>query len=397
MSEYKLSGNVNITRVDAYDVENIPSLYHKGYYILNNKNKNKEFLINETIKFYLDKYSPPQSPSQVLKLIESELQYNSTDLEEKCSKFFDYLCDRKILIPKDHNETIISAVPLFNPGDHIGEFAITNILSESQYLDIYQASDKTGNKNYVIKLLNRIKAFDNKIYQDELTDLKNEYTLMKNADNVSFVCKAHSIHCEDNYAYIVLDYFESTSLSDLLDESTTLQEGDYLQIIESILEAFSLIHANKLIHGDIHTSNILVNEDKCIKIIDFGLSLMTESDKNEVPVFGGVNFYMPPERINISSYKKFSKEPDLYSDVYQIGLVLYSILYNSLPFNGFIWEELAKNIKEQHIIYPETSFNGYKVQKQLLGIIDKCLCKNPLDRYKDASEILKDYRKYRPK
>jgi serine/threonine protein kinase len=102
---------------------------------------------------------------------------------------------------------------------------------------------------------------------------------------------------------------------------------------------------------------------------------------------------MPPERINTTSIKKYLKEPDLYSDVYQIGLLMYLVLYNTLPFDGFIWEELATNIKEANAVFADVSFLNVPVPEKLILILQKCLQKIPYERYKDAAEILADFKK----
>ena len=394
MEEYKLSSNVTITGFDDYTHESIPTQYRQGYYILNNKIKDKEYLINESIKYYLDKFSSPKTQAEVLQQIENELQNTSTEIQKICSDFFEFLCDKKILVPNNFDEKIIVAETLYKEGDYIDNLIIEKILSESQHLDIYLAKDKTTETQYVIKLLNIKKTLDEDIFLDELEDLEKEYALLQKVKNIPCICQAYTLQKNKEQAYIVMEYFNGKSLSRFIKDSVTLTQSDYLQIIESILEAFSLIHKNKIIHGDIHSSNVLINEEKGIKIIDLGMSHIMEFDKTEVTIFGGVNSYMPPERINISSLKKYSKEPDFYSDVYQIGLLMYRVLYNTLPFKGFIWEELAANIKEQDIIYPENSFKDFKIPNQLISILQKCLSKKPEDRYKNAAEILADYKKY---
>jgi len=138
----------------------------------------------------------------------------------------------------------------------------------------------------------------------------------------------------------------------------------------------------------------LIGDDNAIKIIDLGLGYAHDHENSEILAFGGVTFYLPPERINISSVKKHAKKPDFFSDVYQIGLLMYLVLYNSLPFSGFIWEELAQNIKEKEINYPGRTFHNFKVPLPLIDIIKKCLSKNPEHRYRNASVILRDYKKY---
>jgi serine/threonine-protein kinase len=160
-----------------------------------------------------------------------------------------------------------------------------------------------------------------------------------------------------------------------------------------MLRAFSGLHQHNLVHGDIHPSNLMVQEDQTVRIIDLGLSRNLDTEKNEVLKFGGVDYYLPPERINISSVKKHSKEPDLRSDVYQIGLMLYIILYNSIPFDGFIWEELAEDIKRGASNFPELTFWDEPVPAALINIIKRCINKEPNERYADATSLLTAFQK----
>jgi len=103
---------------------------------------------------------------------------------------------------------------------------------------------------------------------------------------------------------------------------------------------------------------------------------------------------MPPERINTTTINKYSKCPDLLSDVYQIGLLIYLILYNRTPFKGFIWEELANNIKTAQPSFPDTSFINYKVPEGVVNIVKRCLAKKPAERFRNANEILESFEKY---
>ncbi len=74
-------------------------------------------------------------------------------------------------------------------------------------------------------------------------------------------------------------------------------------------------------------------------------------------------------------------------------MLLYLILYNTVPFNGFIWEELAQNIKEGTDSYPELTFWNEPVPASLINLVKKSIHKEPLERYADATKILKDFKK----
>ncbi|MDQ3276825.1 MAG: hypothetical protein M3Q06_00770, partial [Bacteroidota bacterium] len=108
----------------------------------------------------------------------------------------------------------------------------------------------------------------------------------------------------------------------------------------------------------------------------------------------GVDYYMPPERINTTSAKKYTKPPDFASDVYQIGLLMYVVLYHCLPFKGFIWEELAVAIKEGDAAFPERGANGFLVPQKLKRIVQTCLAKDPEKRYPNAAAIWNEFVAY---
>jgi serine/threonine-protein kinase len=98
----------------------------------------------------------------------------------------------------------------------------------------------------------------------------------------------------EQHPYIILEYINGNSLHRFLKETHLLTKTICFRIIKDILQAFSSLHKKKLIHGDIHSSNILITEDSSVKIIDMGLTVNVEEiEKNELVKFGGVIFYMP--------------------------------------------------------------------------------------------------------
>lgn len=394
MVKFKLSNNISISSIADSDDYTVPERFQEDHFILFDQRRDKEFLINATVKYFIDKFSVPKPITEVVAEVAHDVQAEESAVAEMCSSFFKFLCDKKLLLPEDVDEPIFSAsAPLLKEGDEVNGATIVEVLSERDLIDIYRAVDKSSGFEYAIKMLNRNKCKDERTYLKELAELEREYTALKSVEHIPAMCKAFEFNKgNEQFAYFTVEYIDGRSLSGYLRESELLLESDCMRLIEAILEGFSSLHKSKIIHGDIHSSNVLVLEDRRIKIIDLGLSRNLETDKSEVLNFGGVNFYMPPERINITSVKKYLKEPDLYSDVYQIGLLMYLVLYNELPFDGFIWEELATNIKETDAVFAEMSFLNYPVSPALIGIIQKCLKKIPSERYNNAGEILEDFK-----
>jgi eukaryotic-like serine/threonine-protein kinase len=389
--KYRLSKNINVAAIDSDDLANLPDRYHQNYYVLYDEVKDREFLINATIKYFLDKFSTAKTELEIVKEVQADLDSNSAEIEKTCSEFFKFLSKKKIIVPESFVEPDVVEDPLFTQGEMIGNYEVLEVLSVRQVVDIYLVRDKATEETLVVKLLDRKKAVEEKVYAEELQELEKEYTMLEKVKDVPYVSKAYNFHKQDEYAYITLEYIDGQSLSAFLENATDITQFACIAIIKSILEAFSLLHERKLIHGDIHSSNILITADRDVKVIDLGLSRNVEIEENELVKFGGVDFYMPPERINITSIKKHSKEPDLYSDVYQIGLLIHLVLYNTTPFDGFTWEDLAHSIKESKVEFNKFSFLNYPIDEELIAIVKRCLEKEPGKRYRSATEILEHF------
>jgi len=381
---------------DAEDEDDIRIDDLQGHYVLYDEAHDREYLINETIKYFIDKFFLPKTKAEVLQEIEAEVKSNDITIEETCSHFFAFLCKIKVLVPENHEEPVIAETSLYKEGDCLHDLIIEKVISGRHRVEIYAATDEINNCKYVIKLLNRNKIADIKTFDDEQKLLEREYLFLKTVCHISSICKAYSfVKDRISHPYIILEYINGKTLHYYLRETKSLNKKLCLKTIENILAAFSSLHQSKLVHGDIHSSNIIVTEDNNVKIIDLGLTVnVVEIEKNEMVKFGGVIFYMPPERINNTTINKYTKHADLYSDVYQIGLLIYLILYNKMPFKGFIWEDLANNIKASNPPFPDTSFLNYKISKGVINIVKKCLAKNPFERFQNATEVLESFERY---
>lgn len=397
MPRYKLSHHICILPLDEGSYAQVPLYYRKEHFILQDKRRNSDFLINGTIKYFLDKFFAAKTPDEVVREIAADIQTGADQIKKTCRIFFQFLHKRKILIPEDQLEMIEAGAgngTLFQENDRVDGLLITKVITSHHCIDIYLAVDETEGQAYVIKLLNPTKLTDKKNYEEELADLEREYETLQHTNHLASISHAFGFYRNsDLSAYIKLEYINGRSLSRYLRDKEQLTWADCLQLIGNICHAFAQLHACHIVHGDIHPSNVLAGEDNSIKIIDLGLAQNRNIEKNEVQSFGGANFYMPPERINLSSFNKFSKPPGFSSDVYQIGLLLYLICYGKEPFTGFVWEELAKNIKEAKPAYPLQSFLGLPIPVTLIKIIRKALHKNLKTRYKDAIGLYREISK----
>ena len=393
MIKHCLSPYVTITAASAENEYNIPEKFQDDYFVLQHENKDGDYLINPTIYFFLQKFTLSQTLDEVMEGIKKELNTDSPELDETCKTFFEFLISKKILVEEGTEKITFSKDPFFKIGDTIGDMVIEKVLSLRGYVDIYQTIERNTGSIYAVKCTNKNKMKNGYSFTVALAELEREYLLLERASHIPNICKAISfVKKAPELAYICLEFINGKSLKSHLQKAINITTEDVLQIMEGILQPFAALHSSKIIHGDIHSSNIIVTENNVVKIIDLGFSRIAELEKDQLIKHGGVTYYMPPERINTTSVKKFAKAPDLYSDVYQIGLLLYLTLFNSLPFDGFIWEELAENIQSTPVSFPQTTITGEESDEKMTNIIEKCLSKEPMDRYENAGAIYTDFK-----
>jgi eukaryotic-like serine/threonine-protein kinase len=153
-------------------------------------------------------------------------------------------------------------------------------------------------------------------------------------------------------------------------------------IFKQILTTMAGIHSRKVLHGDVHYSNILLNDRNEVKIIDFDLALEAHHIQKTHVSQGGIRDFIPPERIDDSAFEVSLMPPDYRAEVFQIGVIGYFILFGDYPFKGMTWKELAKNIKEA-----TPKWSNPILPQPIIAFLQKALAKNPSARFESAEAM----------
>lgn len=164
------------------------------------------------------------------------------------------------------------------------------------------------------------------------------------------------IECDedDNNIYLRLELCKREDLNEIIKKGEKI---DIKNVILQIIEGVDYLHKKGILHRDLKCSNILFDKDNNVKICDFGLSTYTESsiDIVETPA------YVSPEIIN-GSY------PSEASDIWCIGIIIYTILVGDTPFKSNSMKESYAKIKNVNYTYPEDS-NVPFLAKDLINLI----------------------------
>ncbi len=200
------------------------------------------------------------------------------------------------------------------------------------------------------------------------------------------ICTVYEVDEQGELAYISMAYIEGYSLRDRL-KKAPLGTEDALDIAIQIGEGLEEAHKKGIVHRDIKSANIMVDERGVAKIMDFGLAKVVGGSliTKESTTMGTVA-YMSPEQTR-------GEAVDHRTDIWSFGVVLYEMLSGQLPFQG------ERETSIMYCIVHEEPQALTKIKPnipiELERIISRALEKKPDSRYSSIQEILKDLISYK--
>ncbi len=167
-----------------------------------------------------------------------------------------------------------------------------------------------------------------------------------------------------------------------------------LELVARVCDAVQHAHQHGVVHRDLKPANILVDEHGHPKVLDFGVARATDVDvkatlQTEIGQLVGTIPYMSPEQV-----AGRPESVDTRSDVYALGVLLYELLADRLPYpvRDRSLPEAARLIRES--IPPGLSTIDRRLRGDVTTIVAKALEKNPADRYTSAAELGADIRRF---
>jgi serine/threonine-protein kinase len=187
---------------------------------------------------------------------------------------------------------------------------------------------------------------------------------------------------ETRAPYIVMEFVAGQSLDKLLTrEDHTLPLETALQVTHELAEALDYAHAQGVVHRDLKPANILITEDGHPKIADFGVAKLNLANFTLSGRVLGTPAYMSPEQLN-------GDEVDGRSDLFSLGVILYTILTGYRPFQGNSALTVCYKVVNREPI-PATVFDT-DLPPGLDYIIKRAMAKDPAERYQRGMEMASD-------
>ncbi len=243
---------------------------------------------------------------------------------------------------------------------------------------VFRARDETLRREVALKLPST----------NNLTDAESRERVLREARAASalnhpHICTIYEVGEVDGQPYIAMEYLAGETLSRRIPPNGLPTEL-VLDLGAQIADAMDHAHTQGILHRDLKSANVRMTSSGQLKVLDFGLAMnikdasfegITRSTTFDSGGVAGTLAYLAPELLQ-------GKAPDVRTDIWSLGVLLYELAAGVLPFQGRTGFELTTAIlREAPAALPT------HVSPGLRAVIIRCLSKEPEKRYQHASEI----------
>jgi eukaryotic-like serine/threonine-protein kinase len=274
-------------------------------------------------------------------------------------------------------------------GARLGPYEILSPLGAGGMGEVYRARDTRLGREVAIKVLPPEFSAD----VDRLRRFEKEARAASSLNHPNIVT-IHEVERLDSTSFIVMELVAGKTLREIVSEGA-LPVRRLLTIAVQIAEGLARAHSAGIVHRDLKPENVMVTKDGLVKILDFGLAKLAhpELEGGELTqgptVSGGTSPGVVMGTIGYMSPEQASGHPvDFRSDQFSFGSLLYEMATGKGPFRrATAAQTLAAIIQDDP--EPVGAINA-KIPPPLRWAIERCLAKDPRDRYASTEDLARD-------
>jgi len=256
----------------------------------------------------------------------------------------------------------------------ISNYNIINTIGEGGMATVYLSEHQTLGNKIAIKVLKEEFVRNQNIRKRFLAEARS----MAHMSHTNIIKVTDLVDENDTVAF-VMEYVEGETLKEYIDRKGKLKDHEIIDIFSQMLDALAYVHEQKLVHRDIKPSNFMIDKKGRVKLMDFGIAKTLDPSSSEYTQTGtgmqmGTPMYMSPEQI------KETKNVTAQSDIYSLGVVLWSMVTGQKPYQGNTTStfELHTKIVNEKLPATATIFDI---------IIEISTAKNLDERFKNCAEF----------
>jgi Tol biopolymer transport system component/aminoglycoside phosphotransferase (APT) family kinase protein len=275
----------------------------------------------------------------------------------------------------------------FLPHSRLGAYELLSPLGSGGMGEVYRARDTRLGREVAIKVLPAEVSGDERRRHRFLHEARTLSSL-----NHPHIVAIHEIDSDGDVDFMVMELVRGTTLDRLM-PARGLSHADLLRIAVPLADALTAAHDRGIIHRDLKPANVMVADDGVVKLLDFGVARMTDTDDDPQPQtatdlqrlalsapgrIAGTVAYMSPEQAT-------GARLDARTDVFSFGALLYEMATGVRAFKGSSAAETLAAIVEAPPTPPKLIVAS--VPRRLERLILRCLRKEPERRYQRMLDV----------
>ncbi|XP_062372174.1 serine/threonine-protein kinase MARK2 isoform X2 [Sardina pilchardus] len=253
---------------------------------------------------------------------------------------------------------------------HIGNYRLLKTIGKGNFAKVKLARHVLTGKEVAVKIIDKTQ-----LNSSSLQKLFREVRIMKVLNHPNIVKLFEVIETEKTL-YLVMEYASGGEVFDYLVAHGRMKEKEARAKFRQIVSAVQYCHQKCIVHRDLKAENLLLDADMNIKIADFGFS-NEFTVGNKLDTFCGSPPYAAPELFQGKKYDG----PEV--DVWSLGVILYTLVSGSLPFDGQNLKELRERVLRGKYRIP------FYMSTDCENLLKKFLILNPSKRG-SLEQIMKD-------
>lgn len=274
----------------------------------------------------------------------------------------------------------------------LGAYQIKRLLGRGGMSSVYLASRTDDfEKKVAIKVVS-----STTLNRQAIDNFRRERQILANLEHPNIARILDGGTTTDDEPFIVMEYVDGVSL-DTFCRDNRLSIDEILKLFLKVCQAVSFAHENLIVHRDLKPSNIYVTSSGDVKLLDFGIAKLLQSDRFAIDsghTFDGSAMtleYASPEQINGDNIT-------VAADIYSLGVILYQLITEKRPYdlNGRTLSEIVKLIESETPSPPSLVLNIdlSKIGPDLDAIVLKALEKSTSYRYRSINDLQKDLQNF---